>query len=87
MIVPPPPPYDPHGGYPVPPLKMTAQAPLPPHNGYAPLQGLSDGYRMLMHMIDQWEWTLAPSAYTEIQRQLCSDGKTLKGDCLVVNHL
>ncbi|KAI3851892.1 hypothetical protein MKW98_019891 [Papaver atlanticum] len=37
MIIPPPP-YDPHGGYPVPTLEMTAQAPLPPHNGYAPLQ-------------------------------------------------
>ncbi|RZC72736.1 hypothetical protein C5167_048220 [Papaver somniferum] len=53
--------------------------------------------RMLMHMIDQWEWTLAPSvspsprclfrSYTETQRKLCSDGKTWKGDGLVVNRL
>ncbi|RZC88928.1 hypothetical protein C5167_030621 [Papaver somniferum] len=33
MIVPFAPPYDPHGGYPVPPLAMTASAPLPPHDG------------------------------------------------------
>ncbi|KAI3871565.1 hypothetical protein MKX03_005748, partial [Papaver bracteatum] len=26
-------------------------------------------------------------AYTEMQRKLCSDGKTLKGDSLVVNGL
>ncbi|KAI3895789.1 hypothetical protein MKW98_025580 [Papaver atlanticum] len=24
-------------------------------------EGLSDGYGMLRHMIDQWRWTLAPS--------------------------
>ncbi|KAI3955604.1 hypothetical protein MKW92_037798 [Papaver armeniacum] len=56
---------------------------------------------MLMHMIDQWEWTLAPSvspslrncflclfrSYTEMQRKLCSDGKAWKGDGLVVNRL
>ncbi|KAI3882623.1 hypothetical protein MKX03_007567 [Papaver bracteatum] len=52
---------------------------------------------MLMHMIEQWEWTLAPSvspslgclfrSYTEMQRKLCSDGKTWKGDGLVVNRL
>ncbi|RZC49469.1 hypothetical protein C5167_017896 [Papaver somniferum] len=45
MIVPPPPPYDPHGGYPVPPLEMTAQALSPPHNGYAPLQVLTQRCR------------------------------------------
>ncbi|KAI3942175.1 hypothetical protein MKW98_003774 [Papaver atlanticum] len=44
MIIPPPP-YDPHGGYPVPTLEMTAQAPLPPHNGYAPLQ--AEVYRLM----------------------------------------
>ncbi|RZC56350.1 hypothetical protein C5167_015205 [Papaver somniferum] len=33
MIIPLPPPYDPHGGYPVPPLAMTAPSPLPPHDG------------------------------------------------------
>ncbi|RZC49604.1 hypothetical protein C5167_018030 [Papaver somniferum] len=31
--------------YPVPPLEMTAQAPLPPHNGYAPLQVLTQRCR------------------------------------------
>ncbi|KAI3855291.1 hypothetical protein MKW92_052719 [Papaver armeniacum] len=38
MMVPPPTPYDPHGGYPVPPLAMTAPASLPPPAGYAPVQ-------------------------------------------------
>lgn len=33
MIIPLPPPYDPHGGYPVLPLAMTAPSPLPPHDG------------------------------------------------------
>ncbi|RZC58956.1 hypothetical protein C5167_006259 [Papaver somniferum] len=83
-----PPPYDPHGGYPVPPLEMTAQAPLPPHNGYAPLQLIAYS-RILQGEVPSLSYTLLciyrdcqTGAYTEMQRKLCSDGKTLKGDCL-----
>lgn len=45
MIIPLPPPYDPHGGYPVLPLAMTAPSPLPPHDGYAPVQDDGEEYK------------------------------------------
>ncbi|KAI3949659.1 hypothetical protein MKW92_025830 [Papaver armeniacum] len=62
-----------------------------------------DNVSMAQKYPQQWEWTLAPScllllhltnfnlclfrSYTEMQRKLCSDGKTWKGDGLVVNRL
>ncbi|KAI3937334.1 hypothetical protein MKW98_001905 [Papaver atlanticum] len=53
-----------------------------------------DNVSMAQKYPQQWEWTLAPSVspslgfkirclfrnYTEMQRKLCSDGKTWKGD-------
>lgn len=32
------PPYDPYGGYPVPPLQMPAPAPMPAPSSYVPIQ-------------------------------------------------
>lgn len=34
----PPPPYDPYGGYPVPPVPMPAPAPVPAPSSYVPIQ-------------------------------------------------
>ncbi|KAJ4953967.1 hypothetical protein NE237_030799 [Protea cynaroides] len=41
-MAPPPPPYDPYGGYAVPPVPMATPAPLPAPNGYAPIQNMKD---------------------------------------------
>lgn len=37
-MAPPPPPYDPYGGYPVPPVPMPAPAPVPAPSSYVPVQ-------------------------------------------------
>ncbi|KAH7515308.1 hypothetical protein FEM48_Zijuj10G0012900 [Ziziphus jujuba var. spinosa] len=41
-MAPPPPPYDPYGGYPVPPVPMPAPAPLPAPSSYVPVQNTKD---------------------------------------------
>ncbi|KAJ4959373.1 hypothetical protein NE237_026484 [Protea cynaroides] len=41
-MAPPPPPYDPYRGYPVPPVPMPTPAPLPAPSGYAPVQNMKD---------------------------------------------
>ncbi|XP_043709293.1 cell wall integrity protein scw1 [Telopea speciosissima] len=41
-LAPPPPPYDPYGGYAVPPVPMPTPAPLPAPSGYAPVQNTKD---------------------------------------------
>ncbi|KAG2720841.1 hypothetical protein I3760_02G052800 [Carya illinoinensis] len=38
----PPPPYDPYGGYPVPPVPMPAPSPVPAPNNYVPVQNAKD---------------------------------------------
>ncbi|XP_041000172.1 cell wall integrity protein scw1 [Juglans microcarpa x Juglans regia] len=38
----PPPPYDPYGGYPVPPVPMPAPSPVPAPNNYVPVQNVKD---------------------------------------------
>lgn len=37
-MAPPPPPYDPYGGYGVPPVQMPAPAPVPAPSSYVPVQ-------------------------------------------------
>ena len=37
-MTPPPPPYDPYGGYPVPQVPMPGPAPVPAPNSYLPVQ-------------------------------------------------
>lgn len=37
-MAPPPPPYDPYGGYPVPPIQMPAPAPVQAPSSYVPVQ-------------------------------------------------
>ncbi|XP_010259754.1 PREDICTED: cell wall integrity protein scw1 [Nelumbo nucifera] len=41
-MAPAPPPYDPYGGYPVPPVPMPTPAPVPAPSGYAPVQNTKD---------------------------------------------
>ncbi|KAL2539082.1 RNA-binding (RRM/RBD/RNP motif) family protein [Abeliophyllum distichum] len=41
-MAPPPPPYDPYGGYVVPPVPMPASAPVPSPNSYVPVQNNKD---------------------------------------------
>lgn len=37
-MAPAPPPYDPYGGYPVPPVPMPAPSPVPAPSSYVPVQ-------------------------------------------------
>lgn len=41
-MAPPPPPYDPYGGYPVPPIQMPAPAPVQAPSSYVPVQNTKD---------------------------------------------
>ncbi|KAK9282471.1 hypothetical protein L1049_005389 [Liquidambar formosana] len=41
-MAPAPPPYDPYGGYPVPPVPMPAPAPVPAPSSYVPVQNMKD---------------------------------------------
>lgn len=40
-MAPPPPPYDPYGGYAVPPVPMPTPAPVPAPSSYVPVQVIS----------------------------------------------
>ncbi|GMN48111.1 hypothetical protein TIFTF001_017275 [Ficus carica] len=42
FMAPPPPPYDPYGGYPVPPVPMPGPAPVPAPSSYLPVQNTKD---------------------------------------------
>lgn len=48
-MAPPPPPYDPYGGYPVPPVPMPAPAPVPGPSSYVPVQVIL--LKSLLHIV------------------------------------
>lgn len=50
-MAPPPPPYDPYGGYPVPPVPMPAPAPVPAPSTYVPIQVTC---LSLLHFVCGW---------------------------------